>query len=105
MTDAAVDHPSWPEFARQLAELSGVPPDEIRRETRLVADLALDSLALAELVMSLIERYAPASMVRDLEDHDWGRMTAGTLFDECMAGSGKRAVDQIATHDQTSGRG
>jgi GAF domain-containing protein len=105
MTAAAVDHPNWPEFAQQLAELSGVPRDEIRAETRLVADLALDSLALAELVVSLIERYAPASMVRDLEDHDWDRMTAGNLFDECMAGSGKRADDRIAAVDQTSGRG
>jgi hypothetical protein len=97
-------HPNWPEFAQRLAQAGGVEPGAIRPDTSLVADLALDSLTLAELVIWLIERYAPATMVHDLEDHDWDRMTAGRLFDECTAGSRGQGHDRLTGADSPGGR-
>src|SRR5207247_3838674 len=73
----------WSEFVAYFAQAANVASEDVRREARLVADLGIDSLALAETIVALIERYAPVTLMGDLEGRDWDRVTVGDLYQEC----------------------
>jgi hypothetical protein len=83
---------TWEEFATQLAELVERPPDEVLPTTRVIEDLGLDSLALAELVLILVEKYEMGGLSKTLEERVWENVTAGALYDEYLTGgrSGNR---------------
>ena len=66
------------------AVLPAAPARE--RTTRVIEDLGLDSLALAELVVVLMEKYGMSSVPQTLEDRVGENLTAGTLYDEYLAG-------------------
>jgi acyl carrier protein len=83
MSDAPATDLTWRDFANTLGEVS--PGSEIKPETRLVEDLGLDSLALAELITFLMETYGAPNLSQQLEDRVWEGVTAGTLFEECEA--------------------
>jgi acyl carrier protein len=74
----------WQEFAERIAELTGRPAELISPEARLMRDLALDSLALAELGVSLREAYERPDHPIRFEDRDWEQTTAGDLFEDCV---------------------
>lgn len=46
-------------------------------------DLGFDSLALAELGLSLREAYETDEHPLDLDGRNWGTATAGELFEAC----------------------
>jgi hypothetical protein len=48
-----------------------------------VDGLGLDSLALTELAVALIEEYPESDYVRSV-DRDWGATSAGQLFQESV---------------------
>jgi hypothetical protein len=52
----------------------------------LIEDLALDSVALAELLTILIDDYGVERLVTGLEDQGWAGLTAKELFDRFVNG-------------------
>jgi acyl carrier protein len=73
----------WPLFVSRLAEFSRVPRESITADARLVGDLGFDSLALAELGLSLREAYETEEHPLELDGRNWGTTTAGDLFEAC----------------------
>jgi hypothetical protein len=73
----------WHEFVDPLAEIFPGSRGELKPESRLIEDLGVDSLALAELIIILVEKYDPASLSRRLDDRVWEEVTLGMLFQEC----------------------
>jgi acyl carrier protein len=73
----------WPAFVRRLAEFARAPAESITPEARLVSDLGFDSLALAELGLSLREAYETEKHPLELDGWNWATTTAGQLFDAC----------------------
>lgn len=84
MTDRLGDSElSWRRFADELGAIAQVPSEGITSDLRLAEDLELDSLAIAEVLVFLLDEYNPARLSRDLEDRVWERITVGELFVEC----------------------
>jgi broad-specificity NMP kinase len=75
----------WHEFVDPLVEIFTGARAELKPESRLIEDLGVDSLALAELIIVLVERYDPASLSRRLDERAWEEVTLGMLFQECKA--------------------
>jgi len=50
---------------------------------RLVEDLELDSLAMAEVVLLLENKYGLEKRRMDLLTRDWNNVTVSQLFEEC----------------------
>lgn len=88
MTERAEE--AWREFAAAVAEISIVPAEEIRRDSLLVDDLGLDSLALAELAMLAETEFGSDNLLEDLEGLDVPRLTAGLVFDSYLATAPRR---------------
>ena len=82
---------SWEQFAGEVADLADRPVEEIDETSRLVEDLGLDSVALAELVVILIERYDMYSLSKTLEERSWEQVTVRSLYDEYLTGVPPRA--------------
>lgn len=91
MSDPSLNSVSWDSFADAIAAAAQVQPSAVARSTRLSADLGLDSLALAELVVSLIVDFQMEVVAEDFDERNWGEITAGQLYDEYRAG-GARAT-------------
>lgn len=83
MTAPIESEAEWQEFADALAEIFTDSRAELKPESRLIEDLGVDSLALAELIIVLIEKYDPARLSRRLDDRAWEEVTLGMLFQEC----------------------
>ena len=73
---------SWESFVAQVALIAKVDSKAIGRETRLAADLGLDSLAITELVVALIDEFGVETLADRLDELDWEAVTLGQLFDE-----------------------
>lgn len=80
--------PPFAEFREAIASLAKVEPGRIAPSTVLVADLGMDSIALTELVVLMIERYDCDPLVY-VADAAWPELTVGQLYDVC-AGDGRR---------------
>jgi acyl carrier protein len=52
----------------------------------VIKDLGLDSLSLAELVVSLIDEYDMYSLAKTLDERSWEDVTVGALYDEFLTG-------------------
>ena len=78
----------WLSFTKRIAEVTRTPAELIRPDARVVEDLGLDSLALAELSVSLREAYETAEYQLQLESRRWEATTIGQLYEEC---TGSRA--------------
>lgn len=87
---------SWEQFCSDLATIADAAADEIQRDTRLIADLALDSLALAEVVAMLVVDYDVRTLANSLEERDWTDAVAGDLYSEY--------VDVVERVQQLEGR-
>lgn len=73
---------SWERFSADLTELAGSP---VQPETRIIEDLGLDSLALFELVVMLIDDYGSKSFEERLPDLVWKELTAQRLFTDYIS--------------------
>lgn len=58
---------------------------------RLIADLGLDSLALAEVITALVLDFGMESLAADLDDRQWELVTLGELHEEQRTGVRVRA--------------
>jgi acyl carrier protein len=74
--------PSWDVFAGQVSDLAGVPIEVARSDARVIEDLDLDSLALAELAVLLADTYGLTDLGRDIDDRSWEETTLESLFEE-----------------------
>jgi acyl carrier protein len=72
----------WQSFARRIAEVTEMPPEEINPDMRLMQGLGLDSLGLAELVIALRETYEASGRQIDVEGRNWETITVGQLFND-----------------------
>lgn len=75
---------AWSSFVQTLAEHANVPAERIARETPLVEQLQLDSLALTELVVSLLDAYPSSRFAHHLDGRNWATTTADELFQDCI---------------------
>jgi acyl carrier protein len=76
---------SWSDFVRDLAGATRTEADRLQRGTRLIHDLDLDSLALAEVAVLLLVDYELAHLPERLEESGWNELTVGDLFEECRS--------------------
>jgi hypothetical protein len=83
MTASVEAGADWREFLDTLSEILPASGAELKPGARLIEDLGLDSLALAELIIVVIEKYDPPSLTRPLKDRTWEGVTLGRLFQEC----------------------
>jgi acyl carrier protein len=77
---------SWDAFTAEIVDISLTPADRIVPDARLVQDLDLDSLALIELVVVMVDKYE-LTIPDDLDAERWKDLTAGQLFDAVERGS------------------
>jgi acyl carrier protein len=75
------------EFAAEIAQITGIPPADVTEASRLIDDLGLDSLALTELLVVLIDEYDMHSLSRGLEDREWQNVTVRDLYHEYLTGA------------------
>ena len=73
---------TWQEFVRIVAEVADVSSNELMRETRLVEDLGLDSLALVEIVVALLVDFGVEELSETMQDSAWVEVTLGMVYDE-----------------------
>jgi acyl carrier protein len=91
VTSAATDSKSntvtWEEFVVEVAGIADVPAADVQSDSRILEDLALDSLALAELGVVLVDRYDTWSLSRELETRSWENVTVRDLYNEYLTGA------------------
>jgi acyl carrier protein len=75
---------SWEAFVAEVAAIAQVSEDRVQPDTRVLVDLALDSLALAELGVILVEKYETVSPSDDLETRKWDNVTVRALYNEYL---------------------
>ncbi len=75
------------EFRAAIASIAEVPVAQVRAESRVLEDLALDSLTLAELGVVLVDRFNTYSLSQELETRSWDDVTVRALYDEYLSGS------------------
>jgi acyl carrier protein/RimJ/RimL family protein N-acetyltransferase len=78
---------TWEEFLAEVASIADVDAADVHPDTRVLEDLALDSLALAELGVVLVDRYDTWSLSRELETRSWENVTVRDLYDEYLTGA------------------
>jgi acyl carrier protein len=76
----------WDQFARRLATVTGVGTAQVQPDARLVDDLGLDSIAIAEVVVMLLADYQLDGLSERLQSSNWRDVTVGTLYDEYRTG-------------------
>lgn len=81
----------WDQFADSIATVADCDPSVLRPEMRLIADLGLDSLGLAELITALVLDFDMESLASDLDDRQWELVTLGDLHEEQRSGVRVRA--------------
>lgn len=77
---------SWESFVAQLAVIAHREPSIIAPETRLVADLGLDSLAITELAVALMDEFGVEAVTDRMDEIEWEALTVGRVFDDYVDG-------------------
>jgi acyl carrier protein len=85
MAATADPKPSFEQFVDELVAVAQVSREEVSRDSRLVEDLGLDSLALLEVLALVDDNYGADTAIDELETRGWAGVTAGELFDQCQA--------------------
>jgi len=75
----------WTDLAVEIAAIGRLPVERVEPEALLIDDLGFDSLAIAELIVLLVDDYGISTLPQDLESRDWTDVTVGQLRDECAA--------------------
>jgi acyl carrier protein len=78
--------PDWPTFASAVAEAASIRVDLLSRDKRLLEDLGLDSLSLAEVVVVLVVDFKMDELADHVELTRWRNITVGELYDACCGG-------------------
>jgi acyl carrier protein len=91
---SAADREGWDRLVADLSEIAEVPPAAVHQDSQLIEDLALDSFALTELVLTLIDQYGMETLSEDLEGRRWNGVTAGQLYREWRLEVRQRPLDQ-----------
>jgi acyl carrier protein len=89
---------TWDELANAVAEIARVERADIGPDTRLVDDLHLDSLALAQLAVTLIVDFDMGWLSDELERRQWSGITAGELYERRCAGEQTMPGDRFRFH-------
>ena len=84
MADSGNDA-AWRRYIDVVSEVSDVSVESIHRDSLITNDLGLDSLAIVELTVALIEELKAEGMEKALGSMDWGELTVGALFDRYLA--------------------
>jgi len=77
---------SWDDFVAELAAIAQVPEAGVHEDSRVLEDLALDSLALAELGVVLVDKHHTWSPTNNLETRRWDNVTVRELYNEYLRG-------------------
>lgn len=85
MSGAAGGVPSWEAFRDEVAAIAQVDAASVSPETRLIEDLALDSVALVEVAVLLMDELGMAALSAELESRSWEGVTLGALYGELTA--------------------
>ncbi|MGP0050187.1 MAG: phosphopantetheine-binding protein [Solirubrobacteraceae bacterium] len=79
------------EFAAAIANVARLDTAAVSPESLLIADLGLDSLGVAELVVVLAERFDMAGLAASAGDRPWRTLTVADLFGEYLTGDAPSA--------------
>lgn len=79
---AAEEKLGWDEFAAAIGGAANIAGSAIDRRSRLLEDLGLDSLALAEVVVLLLVDFNMTRLGVELGKRNWTLVTVGELYDE-----------------------
>jgi len=71
----------WDELVAIVSNFVEIPAGEIHDDTLLIDGLGLDSLALTELLITLIEEHQVESLEQELFSRSWEGVTLGQLYD------------------------
>lgn len=86
---SAASRPALADLKNDLHLISGTDPGESSEDPRLIEDLELDSLAMAEVVVLLEEKYGMTGRRVSLLTRDWRSVTVSELYEEsCRPGTG-----------------
>jgi acyl carrier protein len=75
------DDDPWERFICGLAEISDRDQETITPDARVIEDLALDSLALAELIVFIDSELYARALDSGLDDRAWEGLTVRQLYD------------------------
>ncbi|HTU16031.1 MAG TPA: acyl carrier protein [Solirubrobacterales bacterium] len=85
----ATTQPSVADLKRDLHLIASADPGESPDDPRLVEDLGLDSLAMAEVMVLLEEKYGMTGQRVSLLTRDWRGITVSQIYEEsCRTNSG-----------------
>jgi acyl carrier protein len=87
----------------EIAELARVPPDVVAPDARLVEDVGLDSLALAELMAILIEEHGADALDEQLLERSWEDVTVSELFKTYLRRTSPPSRDGQPAHSPRGG--
>jgi acyl carrier protein len=76
---------TWEEFVSEVAAIAQVPEAAIQPDMRVLEDLSLDSLALAELGVVLADHYGASSPANNLETGHWDNVTVRALYKQYLS--------------------
>lgn len=74
--------PSRDELVAVVAEIAELDRDEVGPDSRLVIDLDLDSLAIAELLSRLVGELGARPEITGLNRAEWFSMTVNGLYQQ-----------------------
>jgi acyl carrier protein len=83
----------WHAFAAAMADVARLPSTDVTREARLIADLGLDSFALAEVAVELSIQFGVDQLLGEL---DWSSVTVGQLYDTYARLSSATRIARLA---------
>lgn len=73
-------------FTGLVAKTLNTPRGALEPGTRLIEDLGVDSLALAELLVVMITELRMEQLAEDLAEREWTNVTLGDLYQEYELG-------------------
>jgi acyl carrier protein len=74
--------PTWDAFRDEVAAIAQVDAASLGPDSRLVEDLALDSVALVEVAVLLMDDLGMAALSAELEERSWEDVRLGALYAE-----------------------
>jgi acyl carrier protein len=78
----------WSAMIGEVARFARVPAESIDRDSTLIEDLGFDSLALTELLVTLIEEHDVDALSGDLFARSWENVTLAELYENyCRDGA------------------
>jgi acyl carrier protein len=80
VTAAQHDLDVWHDLTVRVAAIAGVEPESLSPATGLTRDLALDSLAMAEVAVMMLEDFG-IDLFAVVGFDGWDAATVGSLFD------------------------